>query len=36
MNGKQLTGTAITVLEPREGFSEGTNVSLKDLRMCVG
>lgn len=28
--------TAMTVLEPREGFSVLINVSIKDLKMCVG
>lgn len=33
LNGEQLT---ITVSEPWEGFSELTNVSLKDPETCVG
>lgn len=36
LNGEQLTGTAITVSDPWEGFSELTNVSLKDPETCVG
>lgn len=36
VNGEELTGTAIPVLEPWEGFLELTNVSLKDPETCVG
>lgn len=36
VNGEQLTGTAIAVLEPWEEFSELNNVSLKDPETCVG
>lgn len=36
VDGEQLTCTAITAPESWEGFSELTNISLKDLEMCVG